>query len=292
MPRTRSALFTVWTFSAWLWSWAGQGQEPLRLPAPSAAAARILLLPRQVVAGERATLAVLDVGGRLTPGVVVNFSNGDQVTTDATGRAVFAAPLTAGVVFGSIANRPGQVAMTILRPEEAAGDSLLVTRAPRVASLADRFEISGRGFCGEADANRVSVGGQKALVLAASPASLDVLPPETLEAGPAEVNISCAKKSLARFSVLFVGLSLEADSSPIRPGQHRILTVHVTGTTGKVTLEAHNLAPEIAELQGGEKVRLTSSGSAENTARFEVVGKGKGSFLISIRLVTTGAAPK
>src|SRR5882724_2466584 len=48
--------------------------------APAASGARILLLPRQVVSGERATLAVLDVSGRLTPGVTVNFSNGDKLT--------------------------------------------------------------------------------------------------------------------------------------------------------------------------------------------------------------------
>src|SRR5436309_15537328 len=36
-------------------------------PAHAASAARILLLPRRIVAGERSTLAVLDVGGRLTP---------------------------------------------------------------------------------------------------------------------------------------------------------------------------------------------------------------------------------
>src|SRR5207249_7202290 len=45
---------------------------------PAASGARILLLPRRIVSGERATLAVLDVDGRLTPGVTVNFSNGDR----------------------------------------------------------------------------------------------------------------------------------------------------------------------------------------------------------------------
>ncbi len=35
---------------------------------PAASGARILLLPRRIVSGERATLAVLDVNGRLTPG--------------------------------------------------------------------------------------------------------------------------------------------------------------------------------------------------------------------------------
>ena len=65
-------------------------------PAPSPAGARILLLPRRIVSGERATLAVLDVNGRLTPGVTVNFSNGDRVTTDQTGRGLFVAPSILG----------------------------------------------------------------------------------------------------------------------------------------------------------------------------------------------------
>ncbi len=75
--------------------------------APAASGARILLLPRRIVSGERATLAVLDISGRLTPGVTVNFSNGDRLTTDETGRALFAAPLNPGVIFASIAGRRG-----------------------------------------------------------------------------------------------------------------------------------------------------------------------------------------
>jgi hypothetical protein len=47
--------------------------------APAASGARIPL-PRRIVSGEHATLAVLDVNGRLTPGVTVNFSNGDRLT--------------------------------------------------------------------------------------------------------------------------------------------------------------------------------------------------------------------
>src|ERR1700736_5080076 len=145
---------------------------------PAASAARILLLPRSIVSGERATLAVLDVNGRLTPGVGVKFSNGDRLTTDATGRALFVAPLNPGVISAVISGRPGRVYTTILSPTEvAAPASLQVSLAPRIASLSDRFEVSGSGFCGDADANQVTIGGQSALVLASSPTSLDVLPP-------------------------------------------------------------------------------------------------------------------
>jgi len=261
-------------------------------PAPGASGARILLLPRRIVSGERATLAVLDVNGRLTPGVTVDFSNGDRFTTDATGRALFVAPLNPGVIFGSIAGRTGRVATKILASSEAASASIEVSSVPRVASLTDRFEILGKSFCGDADANQVTIAGQSAIVLASSPTALVVLPPPDLQAGAAAVQISCAKRQSAAFSVTFVGLELEADSSPLKPGEHRALTVRVRGTTGKIALEARNLAPEIAELSGGNPVRASSGGGAENFARFEIVGRKNGSFVISIRLVPVLSRPQ
>ena len=267
-------------------------EAPAAPAAPAASGARILLLPHQMVSGERATLAVLDMNGRLTPGVTVSFSNGDRLTTDTTGRALFVAPLTAGMIFGSIAGRAGRVATAVLTPDEAGAESMDIRGVPRVASVADRFEITGRGFCGDADGNQVTVGGKAALVLAASPVSLVVLPPEDAAAGMASVQVSCGKRGAAAFSMLFVALQLEADASPIKAGVHRVLTVHVRGTAGKVILEARNLAPEIAELSGGPIERHASSGGAGNLATFDVVGKKQGSFLISIRLVSGNEAPR
>jgi len=267
--------------------WANAQQSP-----PPASGARILLLPRRIVSGERATLAVLDVNGRLTPGVTVNFSNGDRLTTDATGRGLFVAPLNPGVIFASIAGREGRVATTVLSLGEPAFSSIEISSAPRVASLSDRFELFGRGFCGNADANQVTIAGQRAIVLASSPTSLVVLPPLELGPGAAAVEVSCAKRQAASFSITLAGLELEADSSPLAPGEHRGLTVRVSGTTAKIPLEARNLAPDIAELAGGNPVRLSSSGGAENFARFDLVGRKKGSFLISIRLVAVSVRPQ
>src|ERR1700730_9469003 len=161
--------------------------------APPASGARILLLPRKIVSGDRATLAVLDVNGRLTPGVAVAFSNGDHLTTDATGRAMFVAPLNAGVISAAIAGRGSKVYTTILSPTDAVSTTVEISAAPRIASLSDRFELNGRGFCGDADANRVTVDGKAALVLASSPTTLVVLPPADLDAGEALVELSCAK---------------------------------------------------------------------------------------------------
>ncbi|HEX4544935.1 MAG TPA: hypothetical protein VH110_01155 [Candidatus Acidoferrum sp.] len=253
--------------------------------APAATRARILLLPRRVVSGERATLAVLDLSGRLTPGVTVSFSNGDRFTTDATGRALFVAPLDPGVLFASIAGRAGQVATTILTPAEAASSPIEISSVPAVISLADRFEISGHGFCGDADANQVTIAGQRALVLASSPASLVVLPPVEMKSGAAAVEISCAKQNAPAFLTTFVALELHADSSSLKPGEHRMLSVQVRGTISKIVLEARNLGPDVAELAGGNVVKRSSSGGTNNVARFELVGRKRGSFLISIRLV-------
>ncbi len=259
---------------------------------PPSSAGRILLLPRTVVSGDRATLAVLDTNGRLTPGAAIKFSNGDRLTTDKTGRALFVAPLTPGVIFGSIVGHEGRVPVTILPQGESTASSIQVDSIPKIASLSDRFEITGHGFCGDADANQITVSGDPAFVLASSPASLVVLPPPDLPPGRASVDISCAKRNGPPLEVVFVALSLEADSSPITPGVLRRLTVHVRGTRDKITLEAKNLAPDIAELTGGNPQKATSSGGAENLAHFDVVGRKLGSFLISIRLLNPTPRPQ
>ncbi len=265
---------------------------PAQQPPPPVSSARILLLPRKIVSGEHSTLAVLDVNGRLTPGVRVDFSNGDRVTTDTTGRALFVAPLNPGVISAVLSGHPGRVYTTILSPMEASSPSIEISAAPRVASLSDRFELSGGSFCGDADANKVTVAGLPALVLASSPTALVVLPPTELDSGEAPVVVSCGKNDSPRFSIRFVALTLEANSSPLAPGDHRTLTVRVRGTNAKIALEAHNLAPEIADLVGGNPARVSSSGGAENTAQFQLTGKQRGSFVVSIRLLPTQSAPR
>ena len=284
--RRTPVLFSFCFISGILILGANAQQSP-----PAASSARVLLLPRRIVSGARATLAVLDAKGRLTPGVTVNFSNGDRYTTDATGRALFVAPLSPGVIFGSIAGRAGRMPTTIVSSNEAASVAIEVSSAPPVASLTDRFEILGKSFCGDADANQVTIAGQQAFVLASSPAALVVLPPPELQPGSAGVEVSCTKRKSPAFSITFVGLELEANSSPLKPGEHRVLTVRVRGTTARIELEARNLAPEIAELPGDNPARASSRGGAENSAKFEVVGRKNGNFLIAIRLVPSLGRP-
>ena len=260
--------------------------------APAPSGARILLLPRKLVTGEHATLAVLDVAGRLTPAVKVDFSDGESVTTDATGRALFVAPLNSGIIHAGIDGRPGRVISAVLTPADVPSATEAVTAAPRVASITDRFDLLGHGFCGDADANHVTISGLPGLVLASSPASLTVLPPTSMDPGPAQVKLTCGQKSAPPFTILFVSLELEASDAPLAPGERRTLTVHVRGSAAKINLEARNLSPEVAELLGGEKVRAVSSGGAENVAKFELAGKQRGNFIVSIRLLAPLTAPR
>ena len=253
--------------------------------APAANKARILVVPRKMVSGDRATLAVLDVNGRLTPGAKIAFSNGDHVTTDATGRGLFVAPLSPGVLYATIVGRPGRVQTQIIAVAAGKSTETQITQAPHFASLSDRFELQGHGFCGDADKNVMQVNGRAALVLAASSESLMILPPEELDAGPADVTVACGKSQAGVAHLTFLSLALQADTSPLQPGQKRTLAVRISGSQEKVALEARNLAPEIAELVGGNPAKAISSGGAQNVAMFPLTGKQHGNILVSIRLI-------
>jgi hypothetical protein len=270
--------FAVLLLSAALAGSAGAQQVP------SAKNARIILLPRKMVSGNRATIAVLDVNGRLTPGATISFSNGDHVTTNSTGRGLFVAPLTTGVLYATIQGRPGRVQTLVVGPQESKSATQIL-QAPHFASTRDRFELQGHGFCGDADKNIVQVNGRPALVLAASSESMAILPPDELTAGPADLTVACSNGQASVAHLNLVSLSLEADTSPLRPGETRTLSVRIGGTQERVMLEARNLAPDIAELSGGKPARAISSGGAENIAQFPLTGKQHGNILVSIRLL-------
>jgi uncharacterized protein (DUF58 family) len=113
-----------------------------------------------------------------------------------------------------------------------------------------------------------------------------------MDPGPASVKVRCGQKNSQTFTVVFLALELDAKSSTLAPGEHRTLQVHVTGSTSRINLEARNLAPEIAELKGGNVVHAVSTGGKENTVTFELLGKQRGSFVISIRLLSPLGIPR
>jgi hypothetical protein len=93
-----------------------------------------ILLPPRVVAGHRATLAVLGRDGRLAPDVTVEVG-GDRVKTDETGRAFFTAPNSGQILFARAA---GTVAAAVIDPSAAANNQLLLSVA-QVVSVREPF---------------------------------------------------------------------------------------------------------------------------------------------------------
>src|SRR2546422_323094 len=98
-----------------------QGKAPAKRPTKPASLApgATILLATKLVAGQRATLAVLDAAGRLMTGAVVEFTGGERVTTDQTGRAAFTAPVEPGVLLAQLVvevggRSPGPVPVTLV----------------------------------------------------------------------------------------------------------------------------------------------------------------------------------
>jgi hypothetical protein len=257
-------------------------------PAQAPGAASIVLVPR-LVPGEVSTLAVLDAGGRLVSGAIIEFPGEERVTTDATGRATFVAPLTPGVLMVHLSQRSATASSTVLAPQPLPAAGLQVTDYPRVISITDRFPIEGFGFAGRADANRVTLGDRAAAVLAASPVALVVLPAPASGIGSVPLQIEAAGKSTGPLRVTLVLLRVQGPSYQLSQGQQDKLTVHVRGSQEHLAIEARNLSPKVVDFPGGNVQRVVSRGGADNFAEIEFTGLTAGDYLVSVRLVP-GAA--
>lgn len=253
--------------------------------APKPSGARTIILPRKLVAGERATLAVMDIEGRPTPGAVVELSWGLRLTTDSTGRAVFMAPGTRRAIFAHLKGRPDKASSVVVADNPDAKSGFAVSGYTPFIGLGDRFEITGTGFSGYAEANHANVGGKMALVLAASSVDLIVLPQPGLQDGPAAFSVASGGNSAGPFPITFISLEVSATKKSLAAKERGVLSVRVKGSEQKLLVEARNLSPEIVALRPGSVGRAVSSGGVDNVARFELRGLRAGQFAISVRLV-------
>jgi len=251
----------------------------------SSSAGASIVLPQKLVAGQPATLAVLDQAGSLTQGAAVEFTGGERVTTDATGRATFTAPATAGVLLARLPGLSVSASTTVVASPQGSPDGVQVFEYPRVISVADRFAVGGSGFSGEADGNQALLGDQPALVLAASPVELVLLPGPRAAEGPTQLLIEVGGHNLGPVPVTLVSLELSATKKQLAPREKGKLTVRVRGSEQRLLIEARNLTPEVVKLPRGNLQRVTSSGGANNTAEIEMQGLRVGDFSLSARLV-------
>jgi len=274
-----------------------QGLPKTRVPA-----ARTIILPLKLTAGAPATLGVLDSAGHLLPNVVVELSNGQKVTTDATGRAQFAAPGQAGKFIAKLSGREifatSIVGAASNPAEQSSAQSTIdsssapvqVVSYPRALAIHDRFTIEGAGFLGAADSNRVFLADQPCLVVASSPVSLVVLPGPRTPVGAITLRVSVAGHDAVQLPVSAVSLEFSGPKEAPDAGTEGEITLSVHGASDPLTVEVRNASPGIIQFPHGSVQRLTTSGGEQNTAAVEMKFLTSGNYTVTARLIPTDSA--
>ncbi|HTU33084.1 MAG TPA: hypothetical protein VMF66_04715 [Candidatus Acidoferrum sp.] len=237
-----------------------------------------VILPPRLVTGEPATLATLGADHRLVAHVPVELDNGTSVETDATGRANFTAPSGTAL----IAKAGGGAAATLIDPRSAtAQDSMSV---PRFAALHSRLNLCGGGFDGNAEANHVVINGEPALVVAASPECLVVIPGANAAPGVAKISVDSATPP-REASVTLVALDFNPPDPPLTPGEKGWLVVHARGSDDRLRITVQNESPGVLRFANGDVQELTTSGGRQNVARIQVQAVSSGDFSFNARIV-------
>jgi hypothetical protein len=242
-----------------------------------------IVLPPKVVAGHPATLSVFGADRRLAPNVTVVIGNGQNLKTDATGRAFFTAPATPGVMFVEASSVS---AVALVDDNSSAGTragNQELTVAP-VISMKDRFSICGGGFRGDADANRVTMNGDRALVVAASPECLIVLPSPRATPGTANLTVDSSGAQRNATTTL-VSLQFEAPQPAPVPGQRSNLTLHVEGSDAPLAVTIQNETPGVVEFLKGDIQEVRTSGGSRNIAQVDTGAIRSGDYSFNARLV-------
>jgi hypothetical protein len=239
-----------------------------------------IVLPAKIVARDPVTLAVLGVDGRLVPGVTVELGDGRQVTTDRTGRAFFNGPSAGGIL---LARASGASAAALIDAVRPAPPLPAIAVAPEV-SLRDRFSICGSGLRGNSDENRLRINGEPALVIAASPECLVVLPKPEAMAGPATISIDVSGMEL-RATTTLVSLDFEPPDPPLVPDKKGRLVVRARGSQERLRILVDNQTPAVVRFLGRDGQELLTSGGPQNSATVGVQAIRSGDFSFQARLL-------
>ena len=267
---------------------ARQAAKPRPTPSP-----RQIILPPKLLAGAQATLAVLDTQGRLLPGAEVELPEGQRVTTDSTGRAMFQAMSQPGMLVARLS--AGQIATTAMvvapgRPGglPGTGENPSATKLvsyQRVLAIHDRFNLQGTGFRPAADANHVYLNGDPCLVVAASPLGLVALPGPGVPVGDVTLHVTAGGADAGQFPVSAVLLEITGPAEAPNAGATGKLIVRARGTAEPLLIEVRNGSPAVIQLAQGNVQRLKTSGGEENIATVEMKFVSDGNYSVSARLV-------
>ncbi len=261
---------------------------------PAAAPGDTIVLPPTLIAGEQATLAVLDGSGALVASAPVQVA-GREFLTDSTGRVLFAAPDNPGVLTARLRGADEPFSANVIaggaQPAAGAGAITPPLRFPGVIARDDRFEIDGTGFRGDAERDRVLIAGQPALVLAASPVALVLLPNPHTPAGPAQLHIDAAGQTFVGSPIVVVSLDVSGPSEALATGRHTAFVLRVMGTSAPLVVEVRNAAPGVIRLAEGDLQRVETSGGASNVATIVFTALKAGDYSLTARVIPGAALP-
>lgn len=234
-----------------------------------------IVLPPKLIAGAPATLATLGVDGKLAANIPVELGNGQHIQTDVTGHAFFIAPASGGVL---IARASGTSVAALIDAQSAVGMPGPMTVAP-VVSLRDRFSICGGGFRGDAEANRVQINGNLALILAASPECLVAVPGPKAVPGPAMISVTNPIGTKAATTTL-VSLDFEPPKPPLTPDTKGWLILRARGSQQRLRVVVVNESPGVLHFEKGDTEEFITTGGENNIAKIsvEVIRSGDFSF--------------
>lgn len=238
-----------------------------------------IVLPPRLVAGRPATLAVLGTDGKLARGVEVDLGQGAHVRTDPIGRAYFTVPTGEKYL---IAKSQGSSTAALVEETPSPPASSIAVNA--LVSLKDAFSICGGGFSGDAEANRVQLQGDPALVLAASPECIVVLASQQTKPGAAAVRVKTPVAERAGETTL-VALQYAAPQPPLLAQKKSRLVITVLGTEEPVRIRVQNESPRVLQFLHGDQQELNTSGGASNQAGVEVEAIRSGDYSFQARIV-------
>jgi hypothetical protein len=255
---------------------------------PSTTWAVTIVLPPKLVADRPATLAVLGVDGRLAEGVIVDLGSHSgvevRVKTDKTGRAVFLAPSDTGFL---IAKASGASAAALIDPPPTSNSPQATISLPSVVSLQDAFPICGGAFHGEVEADHVTLDGDPALVLAASPECLVMLPGPRALPGPAKISIQMVRAPDWTGETTLVALHFDPPTPPLVTEKKSNLVLHVQASEQTLNILIENKTPGILRFMRGDSQKLATSGGAQNVATIEIQAISTGDFSFHARLLAS-----
>jgi hypothetical protein len=241
-----------------------------------------IVLPPKLVAGKPATLAVLGVDGRLAAGIAVTIGESLHLKTDKTGRATFTTPVGTSVL---IASGSGNSAAALIDADAPANGKQKLS-VPAVVSVQDQFSICGANFVEPADANRVSLNGERAFILASSPECVTVQANPRALPGPAKITIENSTGAWESATTL-VSLHFDPPIPALVPEKRSKLALHVQGSSEQLHVQVENRTPGVLRFLKGDTQNLVTSGGAENSGEIAVEAIRAGDFSFRARVLPT-----